>query len=445
MPPIIALLLCILFIASLLIIEKKWETRVSGALWLPLIWLILSGSRFISEWLNPQGTRVSLEEGSPLDRIVFIGLILGALLVLGKRNIPWGQIIRNNIWLFIFLGYSGLSILWSDYPFVAFKRWVKEIGNIVMIIVILSESTSREGIKIIFRRLGYFLIPLSIVLIKYYPEYGRTYSYWTGEVQYTGVGGNKNYLGFICLTCGYFYLWALTVVREKRNALVIRRVEIYIYVLFLLMVLWLFDKANSATALMSFIAGVGILLMLKISFIKNNIQNIGVYATIACLFGLLIYSLNLDEALFVLLGRESSLTDRVPLWNDIIAISTNPIVGCGYNSFWLGARAEIIWDKWSWHPVNTHSGYLDVYVNLGWIGLILLAALIINTFKKSKKYLINSYEHGRFCVGWLVVVLLYNYTETAFAGQHMVWIVFLLVALEYPKTNTDSGIVIKNK
>jgi len=133
------------------------------------------------------------------------------------------------------------------------------------------------------------------------------------------------------------------------------------------------------------------------------------------------------------LGRESSLTDRVPLWEDILELVVNPIIGCGYNSFWLGDRPIAIWKKWSWHPVNTHNGYLDIYVNLGYLGLLFFLALIISTFNKAKNELIINYEYGRFRLGWLLITLLYNTTETAFAGVHLIWIIFLLVAIDLPR------------
>jgi O-antigen ligase len=435
MPPSIALLLCFSFILALLRLEKNRESNVSGALWIPLIWMIITGSRFVSQWINPHAGGGSVEDGSPVDRVVFFGLIIGGILVLSRRKIPWSQTIGQNLPLILFLGYCGISITWSDFPFVAFKRWIKEIGNLVMVLVVLSEADSIEAVKTVLRKLGYFLLPLSIVFIKYFPEYGRGFSQWTGEAYNCGVGLNKNYLGFICLACGVFYLWCLSEVWRNRAAAVGKRTKIIIYILFLSMVFWLFDKANSATSLMCFIAGGCILIGLKITFVKRNLKSFGIIAILIFL-GLFVLqvSLHLDQVLIGALGRNSSLTDRIPLWGDILSFGTNPLIGLGYNSFFLGDRAERLWEKWNWHPNSTHNGYLDTYVNLGWIGIVFLTILLISTFAKAKNELLNNYEYGRFRMGWLVVVLLYNFTETAFSGLHLVWLIFLLIAVDYPRT-----------
>jgi exopolysaccharide production protein ExoQ len=433
MPPIIALLFCIAFVLFLLNLERRTEPNTSIALWIPLFWMIFCGSRFPSQWFQSVGTG-NVEEGSPLDMAVFLMLIIAGILFLSKKRVPWIQIIRLNFPIFLFLGYSGISCLWSDIPFVSFKRWIKEIGNLVMVLLVLSEHNPIQGIKKIFRKLGYFLIPFSIVLIKYYPEYGRGFSEWTGEGYNMGVGLNKNYLGFVCMTCGFFYVWVLSGIERNRESLEKKRIEIFIYVLFLAMVIWLFNKANSATALVSFIAGSCVAILYKLQFARRNTGAMLFSAFVLCFF---LFMMNLSEWFISILGRNSSLTDRVPLWNDILSIDTNPIIGCGYNSFWSKDRAPIIWEKWAFHPNSTHNGYIDVYVNLGWIGLFFLACLIISAFRKAKYSLVNNDDYGRYKMGFLVIALLYNFTETAFVGLHLVWLTFLLVATGYPSGNVS--------
>jgi O-antigen ligase len=183
---------------------------------------------------------------------------------------------------------------------------------------------------------------------------------------------------------------------------------------------------------MCFIAGGCVLVGLKIQYVKSNPKSVGVIATFICLTLLgLQLTVQLDKVVIDSLGRDSSLTDRIPLWEDIISLGTNPVVGSGYNSFFLGDRVKTLWEKWPWRPNSTHNGYLDTYVNLGWVGLLLLLALLISTFMKLKRELIADYEFGRFGMGWLVVVLLYNYAESAFVGLHLIWFIFLLVAVDY--------------
>ena len=98
-------------------------------------------------------------------------------------------------------------MLWADLPIVAFKRWVKDLGNVVMVLVVLTERDPVEAAKAVFIRCGCLLIPLSVLFIKYYPELGRAYHATTGEMMFTGVAAHKNTLGVLVMVCGLFLMW----------------------------------------------------------------------------------------------------------------------------------------------------------------------------------------------------------------------------------------------
>ena len=80
MPSQLATVICFLFIIYLFLIDRKNRIEgVSRAIYLPFFWMLLAGSRSVSQWLNlgaPIGfttTDVYLE-GSPVDRVVFLFL-----------------------------------------------------------------------------------------------------------------------------------------------------------------------------------------------------------------------------------------------------------------------------------------------------------------------------------------------------------------------------------
>ncbi|PYV66556.1 MAG: exopolysaccharide biosynthesis protein, partial [Acidobacteria bacterium] len=139
-PPSVALLLTVAFVVFLFRRDIRERPDVTGALWIPLIWFLIICSRQASEWLNTFGLHVgaiTLEEGSPLDRCVYFGLIAAGTYVLSKRHVQLSEIIRQNQWLTIFFVYCFLAIFWSDFPFVAFKRWIKVLGHPIMALIIL--------------------------------------------------------------------------------------------------------------------------------------------------------------------------------------------------------------------------------------------------------------------------------------------------------------------
>lgn len=441
MPPYIALILCVIFILYIFKLDSKSSSNVSSAIWIPLIWMMLNGSRYVSQWLNMGPIYYSpddLLEGSPLDRNIFIFLIILGLITLFRRKINWKKTFRNNAWIFILLLYCGVSILWSDFPWVSLKRYIKAIGNLVMVLVVLTDPNPVEAMKTLFKRFTYVLIPLSIVLIKYYPEFGRYYSKWTYQVHYAGVALNKNSLGYLTLVCGFFFSWDLITMWSKRSISAVKQ-EIFINIIFLLMIMWLLNLANSMTSLVCLIIGVTTVVGLGIPVFKRNVKYIGVYIILlVLLFIFLQFSFDIGQNVIAGFERDSTLTGRTDLWSDVLNVGTNPWIGTGFESFWLGDRSAAFWEKYWWRPNQAHNGYLETYLNLGFIGLFILIGVILSTYKKSRNELISSFDYGRFRMAFLIISLMYNVTEAAFRGLHLMWFVFLLIAMEVHRDTYQS-------
>ncbi len=246
MPPLFALLLTIAFVTFLFARDVK-EARVTGSLWIPVCWMLLTCSRPLSAWLGFGGASYArpsdLAEGGPLDRLAYLSLELAALFVLVRRRVPLGTVLSRNLWLTIFLAYCGLSIVWSDFPFASFKRWVKVLGLPMMVLLIATEPDPREAFARVMKRAAYVLIPFSILLVKYYPGLGRGYSPWGGEAFNTGVTTNKNELGYVCLILAFFFSWhLLTTLRDERTRR--RHREIVLAGVFLVMTGWLLFAAK---------------------------------------------------------------------------------------------------------------------------------------------------------------------------------------------------------
>src|SRR5581483_8803644 len=128
MPPRLALVLTIGFIVFLIRRDVREQKNVTAALWIPVAWMFILGSRAVSEWLAIFGLNfgaASLEEGSPLDALFYFGLIGLGVYVLKKRGVTMAEVAQDNRFVTLFLVYCFFAITWSDFPFVAVKRWVK--------------------------------------------------------------------------------------------------------------------------------------------------------------------------------------------------------------------------------------------------------------------------------------------------------------------------------
>jgi len=432
MPPLVATLLTLGFIVFLFRRDIREKFNVTGALWIPLVWMLIICSRQPSEWLNTFGIGLgatSLEEGSPLDACVYFALMAAGAYVLGKRRVQLSEIIRNNQWLTIFFFYCFLAILWSDFPLVGFKRWIKVLGHPIMALIVLTESDPGEALTRLMKRCAYIVVPISILFIKYYPQWGRGFSYWTGEAYNTGITLDKNALGADCLILGYYFFWHLLETRRLERSRE-RRNELLLTTGFLAAIWWLFSMAHSSTSLVSCVLGIVVLAFLGLRFVERRL--IGTYLVCAAIVFLLAQSaFDVWGQFLQFLGKDQTLTDRTAIWHDVLQIPINPLLGAGFESFWLGDRLKIMWAKWPYHPNQAHNGYLETYLNLGLIGLIILVGVLLAAFRKARAELLRNFEFGRFRVGFVVAVMTYNWTETAFKNISAIWFVFYLIALDY--------------
>ena len=247
MTPAVAAVVCTIGILGLFWLDREPKGRTSAALWIPLIWLSFACTRSISEWMQvggPDWRADQVAEGSPLDRLLFTFLIVLGLGIIIKRWQQAGRLLRANGAILVFLFYCALSVLWSDYPDVAFKRWTRAVGDLVMVLIVWTEPEPIAAFTRIVADLGYVLIPLSVLFIKYYPAIGVAYTPWGGPGDHRGATSNKNKLGAICLCLGLAALWRLIrAYQEPKTAGRTRRKIAQVVVL--LMVLWLFHTANS--------------------------------------------------------------------------------------------------------------------------------------------------------------------------------------------------------
>ena len=189
-----------ILLLALLRFDPAKAPGTSTALWVPLIWLFITATRLPSQWLGGStgSAAQAFEDGNPLDRAVFTTLILLAIVILVLRAFNWGSFFARNISLVVLLIFALISVVWSDFAFVAFKRWFRDLGNYLVILVVVSDPYPLEAANTVLRRLGYVLISLSVLLVKYFPEIGMQYSYWTGAAMFVGPTTGKHDQGGPC-------------------------------------------------------------------------------------------------------------------------------------------------------------------------------------------------------------------------------------------------------
>jgi O-antigen ligase len=439
MPPSLALLIWFILLVALFWFDPAKDEKASVALWIPVTWLSFVGSRSPSLWLGVRhdaSAAAALEEGNLVDRVIFSLLLLLAIAILVSRGFQWGEFFARNAALMAFLAFALFSVAWSDFPFVTFKKWFRDLGGYAVVLVALSDPRPLESLRTVLRRVCYLLIPLSMVLIKYYPGLGRVYSVW-GTVEYAGVSTSKNMLGVICLVSGVFLFWDTLLRWPEREQVHIKR-TILVNVAFLVMTLWLLHRSRSLTSTICLALGCLIIAVAHSSVGNNRPGLLKVLApTSFFLYFILAVSFGMAAQLSEAVGRNATMGDRTRIWKILLSAHTNPVLGTGYQSFWLGSRLEWFAALASGDAVQeAHNGYLAVYLELGLIGLFLICAFLTASYRTICKRLNHLTPLGSLGLAFWTILLFQDVTEQSFGGG-LLWLVFLTVALTVPDRAED--------
>jgi O-antigen ligase len=394
---------------------------------------MLSVSRPLVYWFSASDAPSSYLEGNPLDRSVRIGLMVLGWLVLQRRRGSVVQVLRNNKLVVLIFAYMVLSILWSDFPVVSLKRVVRALGFLIMVLIVLTEDAPWKAIDAVGRRLVYVAVPVSMLLIKYYPQLGVSFHRWQGYPMWIGITISKNDFGVLACYGALFMLRALWTWKPAGRRLFDRDYLLHLF-LFLLCLYMLKGSgaAYSATSILVFCCG--LMIHAGLSWFKAAPTRFPKYAAVILGVALLLLAV-MPETVFKstvkTVGREENLTGRRDIWHAMFTEAMKrPIVGTGYGAFYIG-DATYDWSAISGGTIGEgHNGYLDVFLELGIIGLTLYAWLIVSALRSAVAGLRSESQEAGLRLTLLAMALIHNMTESGlFSGLPSLWFVWLLAVM----------------
>lgn len=254
-----------------------------------------------------------------------------------------------------------------------------------------------------------------------------------------GATMTKNTLGALCVVSGAFLIWAL-VRRWKSGSQTASKYETPADLMVLGLTLWLLIGAKSATSLAVLL--LGLTLFLGVRRLQPPVRYLGVTLLGgAALTGLLFLVIGASPMALVasLLGRDPTLTGRTDdIWAPLFGLAMeNPVLGVGYGGFWV-TMPKVLDPTF---PINeAHNGYLDVFIQLGAVGILLLVPIWVSFLKKAQQEFEYDRDWASFRIAMFIVVLLHNMTETSWLSDTMLmWNLFLCLAIVYPMRGTQES------
>ncbi|WP_414661879.1 O-antigen ligase family protein [Horticoccus sp. 23ND18S-11] len=410
---------------------------MSTASWLPTIWLGILASRPVSAWLGTGGG-VDTLDGSPVDRNFYLLCIGAGLVILSRRNLNWSVTIGRAWPLFLFYGFLLISTLWANSPLVSAKRWIKESGNIVIALLILSETNPLEAFRATFTRCGLLLVPLSYIFIRYFPDLGRRYNQHTGQLEAVGVTYQKNSLGTMIMACGLIMLWDW-LESSRPDAPKRSLAERIAFPAVGALGAYLLHLCDSKTSIVSLATAIVIVVAVRVPLLRYRISAFGTYTLFAVvLFFLVDRYVGISESIIRALGRDMTFTGRTDVWRELFAVGTDPLLGTGFMSFWDDDFFRSRLPYWVAH--SAHNGYIEVYLAGGFIGVFFLVVMLLGTIRSINAALAAQTAFSVVQFSILVMALMANFAESNFACMTPIGLLFVIAAIgsvasrQYPTT-----------
>jgi hypothetical protein len=114
----------------------------------------------------------------------------------------------------------------------------------------------------------------------------------------------------------------------------------------------------------------------------------------------------------------------------VIPLAPNPIGGAGFETFWVGPRVAEISSKVGGLTMTneSHNGYIEMYLNLGWLGLGLIALVLGQGYRKTVSAFRRESALGALLLAYVVTAVAFNVSEAGFRMLSLEWF-FLLLAI----------------
>lgn len=278
-------------------------------------------------------------------------------------------------WIAPFSTFALLSTVWSDSPAASGRGAVQYLSCVVCAVIagrLVRPSDFASGAA-----LG------ATIVIAYSFAFGRfSYDALDGSYTFVGAFGSKNQLGFFASLGVLFCLLRLLVTSATwRTTLVL----ILMGTLNLLALV----ASQSVTSMIVLIAVAAIMPALRLMTALSVVGRFAFCTTLALMVPFAVavaLNLELPTHIFGAFGKDATLTGRTYLWLEGLRLGSEaPLLGVGYVAWWVQgfAEAERLWSEFyiaSRGGFHFHNTYIQVFVDLGATGLLILVSMLLAAF-----------------------------------------------------------------
>jgi exopolysaccharide production protein ExoQ len=134
------------------------------------------------------------------------------------------------------------------------------------------------------------------------------------------------------------------------------------------------------------------------------------------------------------LGRDSTFTGRTDIWEAVFdSILRRPLLGYGYGAFWNGLQGESanVILACGWAVPHAHNGFLEVWLQLGMVGLSLLIGTLVVAIKDfSVCFTPNRPRVVDWYMSLLIIIVLFSFVEPfLLSEQSGGWVLYVTACI----------------
>jgi exopolysaccharide production protein ExoQ len=314
------------------------------------------------------------------------------------------------------VAFAFVSVFWSQDPYLTVRRSVALTLSLVFGVYLASRFSKKEQ----FRLLAW-AFAICIIFSFIFELLGLNPS--EGSPGWYGVFDIKNTLGQNMVLSAMVFLFWKKVEPEHRGLATTG----------FLASVTLLALSLSATAVVVFA-----LLMFLLPYLQWMLRRsvrgvaVGILFLLSAGSASVVYGATHLQEVTGLLGRDPALTGRVPLWivSAVMALQ-RPWFGYGFNAFWLPEQTYMprMWHLLNWSPPQAHNGLLELWLELGLIGVGLFLVVFAFYVTMALRSLRNNSEPA---AAWPIIFLAFvfftNLTTAFFLVSNSIYFI-LYVAI----------------
>ncbi|MGI9417585.1 MAG: O-antigen ligase family protein [Geminicoccaceae bacterium] len=349
----------------------------------------------------------SLNDSNSLRLAVALALYLIAAGLLLQRHAQKLMTLTTRQWgLALLLLYILASCLWSTETVPTFRRGIAFLLSTVFCAYVVLEYDLRRILRLIALA-TFFFACISLVNLASNPgelisDDARKFGAWTNGI--TGL----TFFGRVMAISTLVFWFAKNDIGFWR---------IFGWFGFLLSLLMLV-KIQAATATVGVIVTLGVIVALEV--VRRQRFSLATFLIIGLAVSLPVIGIAVFAAdlFFEAIGRDPTLTNRTRIWEvaTTFAMEHHPWLGSGFRAFWTDSHSSLvrflIYGSRYTDYGNGHSGYVDIWLELGVPGMIAVAMILLTALWRSF-YLLLYHPDDRvvFLPAFMIFILLYNLTE----------------------------------